>query len=397
MTNIFESAGSSIFRDITYLENSYIPPQLIGREEELNLIASAYQPIIMKSSPRNLFLLGKPGSGKNVANAFVVNQLKNTVKKSDLDMDVVFLQISCKKANTSTSVMKNIINQYRPDIRVPNRGLGLDEYYDIFAEMFDNDKHQVIIIMLDEIERLKDDDVLYMLSRAEETRLLNNQTKVSIVGTSNDFEYKQKMDPAIASSMYMKDVMFMPYKEEQLEKILSDRIYAFKEGVVDDDVISLCSKLSAREHGDARRAIQLLKEAGHIADRSGNSRVSILNVYEADEAVDVDCLNEMILGLPDQQKMILLSVIQSESISNVAKTGDVIAKYNSLCKRYNFKALSRQRVSQIITDLKKAQLICINKVMSKDGNSRELWLNKEIKKQSTVVESTLLKCLYYQT
>ncbi|MCM1986293.1 Cdc6/Cdc18 family protein [Methanococcoides seepicolus] len=395
--NIFENISNSIFRDIRCLENDYIPSKLIGRDYEIGEIADACKPIFINGKPRNLFLFGKPGTGKSVTSAYVINQLKESIKKQKLDIEVVHFRVSCKDKPTSTAVLRELIKQAKPGTRLPGRGLGFDDYLEYFSDIFSNDSHRLIIVVLDEIDCLKDDKILYILSRADEMCLLPKNTKFSIIGISNNFDSKKSIGTNVVSSLYMKDILFNPYKEEQLFSILNDRLDAFCDDVVDEEVISLCSRLSAEKHGNARETIQLLKEVGHLAENNGDSKVKLNDVHIVTETANVAYLGDVIMNLPELEKRVFLAVVQLSNHTRCKtqiKTDTVVSKQDELSRKFKMKPLSRQDVSQMLNGLALSQLISIQKGNDGRKNTSIIKLDEEVKKQSLVIENVLEKSIY---
>ena len=126
----------------------------------------------------------------------------------------------------------------------------------------------LMIVVLDEIDFLvkkHGDELLYRLTRANEEL---SSSKISVIGITNDLKFVDNLDPRVRSSLGEVELVFPPYNASQLEDILNDRArIAFRPGVIRSGVISLCAALAAREHGDARRALDLLRVAGEIAER----------------------------------------------------------------------------------------------------------------------------------
>jgi len=111
----------------------------------------------------------------------------------------------------------------------------------------------ITIIVLDEIDKLGDDRILYNLSRARENMDITNRY-ISIFGISKDLMYKERLDARTLSSFGDNEIVFAHYDAYELRQILEDRArMGFHEEVLDDAVIPLCSALAAQEHGDARR------------------------------------------------------------------------------------------------------------------------------------------------
>jgi len=74
-------------------------------------------------------------------------------------------------------------------------------------------------------------------------------------------------------------------------------------------VIPLCAAYAAQEHGDARRALDLLRVSGEIAERIKSSKVLEAHVKQAQEKIEIDRIVEVVRTLPSQSKLVLLSVV----------------------------------------------------------------------------------------
>jgi cell division control protein 6 len=90
------------------------------------------------------------------------------------------------------------------------------------------------------------------------------------VGISNDLMFTDHLDPRVKSSLSEEELMFPPYNAIQIQEILRKRAEkAFMASAIAEGVIEKCAAYAAREHGDARRALELLRVAGELAEREG--------------------------------------------------------------------------------------------------------------------------------
>ncbi len=163
---------------------------------------------------------------------------------------------------------------------------------------------------MDEIDKLvykSGDDVLYHLSKINDD--LKN-ARVSIIGISNDLLFTDFLDPRVKSRMEGEKMVFPPYNAEQLQDILKQRAaLAFDDDVLEPGVIPLCAALAAQEHGDARKALDLLRIAGEIAERENADKDHrTVHVYKAKNKMELDCVSEAVRTLPTQSKMVLMCI-----------------------------------------------------------------------------------------
>src|SRR5690606_6057339 len=145
---------------------------------------------------------------------------------------------------------------------IPMTGWPTDQVYQELKNQLEN-MGGVLIIVLDEIDKLvkkSGDETLYNLSRINSDL---KKSKVSMIGISNDLSFKDFLDPRVLSSLSEEELVFPPYNALQLCDILQQRADgAFVTEALDDGVIPLCAALAAQEHGDARRALDLLRISG---------------------------------------------------------------------------------------------------------------------------------------
>mgnify|MGYP000619072663 CR=1 FL=1 len=163
----------------------------------------------------------------------------------------------------------------------------------------------------------------------------------------------------------------------QLQDILRKRAeLAFMDGVVDPGVIEKCAALAAQEHGDARRALDLLRVSAELAERMGRNRVSLDCVEMAEKKLDVDRTTEIVRAQPKQSQAVLAAIIKLSEERNDIQTGDVFSIYERICARAGLKILTQRRVSDLIGELDCLGIININVVSrGRYGRTREIRLN----------------------
>jgi cell division control protein 6 len=238
------------------------------------------------------------------------------------------------------------------ETEIPFTGLALGEVFDRFKKSLDS-KNLLFIVALDEIDAIiknRGDILLYELTRINEG--LKN-SKVSILGISNDLKFKELLDPRVLSTLSEEELVFRPYNADELYDILEERAkIAFQENVLTKGVIELCSALAAAEHGDARRALDLLRVAGEVAERRGNNYVKEEHVREAQTRIEHDRIIEILKSLPTHSKVVLLSVYLLKNFNiDRSITGDIYNVYCEICEEMGYSSLTQRRVSGLISEL----------------------------------------------
>ncbi len=333
------------------LRPSYIPDVLPHRQEEINSLASVLVTALKGERPSNILIFGKTGTGKTAC----VKYIGNEIKKADGENGkVTFIYMNCEVVDTPYGVMQNIGNQFIQNFtqRIPFTGLSIMQVYNLLRDKLD-EQNQVIIIVLDEIDKLvykSGDDVLYYLSKINDD--LKN-ARVSMIGISNDLLFTDMLDSRVRSRMEGERMVFPPYNAEQLQDILNQRaLLSFDDSVLEPAVIPLCAALAAQEHGDARRALDLLRIAAEIAERENLDKVTELHVYKAKNKMELDCVSEAIRTLPSQSKLVLMCVIiLNEGGLERLTTGDVYEKYKDLSRIVGLSVLTQRRITDLLSEL----------------------------------------------
>ncbi|SDC71755.1 Cdc6/Cdc18 family protein [Natrinema hispanicum] len=272
---------------------------------------------------------------------------------------------------------------------VPMTGWPTDRVYSVFFDAVDYDE-RVVVIMLDEIDKLVEksgDDTLYNLSRMN-SELENS--RVSIIGISNDLKFTDFLDPRVKSSLGEEEIVFPPYDANQLRDILEHRSnVAFKHGALSEDVIPLCAAFAAQEHGDARRALDLLRTAGELAERSQAETIVEEHVRQAQDKIELDRVVEVVRTLPTQSKLVLFAIILLEKNGvHSINTGEVFNIYKRLCEEIDADVLTQRRVTDLISELD--MLGIVNAVVvskGRYGRTKEISLSVPLEETEAVLLS----------
>lgn len=385
--------AETIFQDKKVLQSNYTPETLLHRNEQINQIANVLAPAMKLEKPSNLFIYGKTGTGKTVSAKYTAKELLTASKKQKVPLKAVYINCKLKKvADTEYRLIAQLASHFGKAI--PATGLPTDEVYRIFYDAIDKDKQSVILI-LDEIDQLvkkTGDSILYNLTRINE-ELKNAQ--VSIIGISNDLIFIDTVDPRVKSSLSEEEIIFPPYNAIQIQNILQQRAKkAFKPKVVRQGVIEKCAAYAAREHGDARRALDLLRVAGELAERNNFTSLNIEHIDSAEEKIERDRIIDLLTTQPKQAQATLYSIILINA-KRKAKifTGEVYEVYKRICAKTSLRPLTQRRISDIIAELDMLGVINA-KVISKGryGRTREISLaslNTPLDKIKKILEESL--------
>ena len=388
--------SESIFINREVLRHSYRPVDLPHRRPQIDQVASILAPAIRDETPSNILIYGKTGTGKTASVRYVGGELIDTCTQVGLPCFVIHL--NCEVIDTQYRVLAQIANSLedsdsypsdRPRNIIPMTGWPTDQVYMELVNLIDS-LGGVHVIVLDEIDKLvkkSGDETLYNLTRINSD--LKN-AKVSMIGISNDLRFTHYLDPRVLSSLSEEELVFPPYDAPQLCDILKQRAdIAFDTDVLDEPVIPLCAALAAQEHGDARRALDLLRVSGELADRKGEKKVGEEHVRKAQQKIETDSLIECISTLPTQSKAVLCAMVKlSESSKQVFTTGEVAQVYREVAKLMDLDVLTHRRITDLISELSMLGIIS-TRIVSRGryGRTKEMWFATSTKR----IQGTLLK------
>lgn len=373
---IFEDflSKKSIFVNKEALSIKYTPETIPHREECIANVAKILAPALKYEKPSNIFIFGKSGTGKSLCTSYVCSQLENMSARKGVNLKIIYTNCKMRKvADTEYRLIAQLARHFGQTI--PATGLPTDEVYNIFFKAIDKPPTQMIILILDEVDALVKkcgDGVLYNLTRINQE--LKN-ARIAIVGISNDVMFTNNLDPRVKSSLNEEEIVFPPYNALQLKDILMERAkVAFNMDALGESVVAKCAAYAAREHGDARRALDLLRVAGEIAERMNKDKLEESDVDSADSKIESESVEEIVQKLPKQSQAVLYSALLIlKSREPPVYTGEMYDVYKSICVRTSTKQLTQRRVSDLISELDMLGVINA-KVISKGryGRTREI-------------------------
>lgn len=378
LEKIFDAfSATTLFQQKSVLQSQYSPEMIHHRDEQIEAVASILAPALRGERVSNLFIYGKTGSGKTLSVQHVGLRIMEKVKNLGQEhLQYVYVNCKLKKiADTEYRILAEIIRVLGGS--VPATGLPTDQVYARFVEMIDT-KKQMILLVLDEIDHAVkkiSDNFIYTLTRLN-SELKNAQ--ISMVGISNSLTFMDYLDPRVRSSLGEEELVFPPYNAVQLQDILRARAEkAFKKGVLEEGVLAKCAAFAAREHGDARRALDLLRVAGELAEREGTKSVALTHIDAANSKIERDTMLDIIESEPRQFQFVLAAIMRLHEKHGEGSivTGEVYDVYQELCEKSRNEVLTQRRVSDILAEFDMLGIINA-RVVSKgrQGRTREIKL-----------------------
>lgn len=392
---IFDSfIENNLFKDKFVLQINYTPETIPHRDEQIEQIAAILAPCLRGERTSNLFVYGKTGTGKTLSVHCVKNELLKRNNKELNNLVIEYINCKLKKiSDTEYRIFAELIKKLGGE--VPATGLPTQQVYNKFIELIDDEK-KLIVLIFDEIDYAVDkisDNFLYTLTRLNSEL---SKSQITVIGISNNLTFLDNLDPRVRSSLGEEEIVFPPYNAIQLQHILKERAEkAFNAGVLEEGVIAKCAAYAARDHGDARRALDLLRVSGEIAERENSKKISLKHIDFANEKIERDKILDIVKTEPKQFQLVLLSIIRLADKKEASEifTGDVYNQYQSLCERTKTDILTQRRVSDMLSEFDMMGLIS-SSIISKGRQGRtrvikSLIPNNLIEKVKTILYDSL--------
>ncbi|MFD1514204.1 Cdc6/Cdc18 family protein [Halomarina rubra] len=392
--SIEEDPGQvEIFSRKELLKVGHVPEstRIVGRDGEIEAVAAELRPIVRGDPPNNVMIYGKTGTGKSLVARHVTERARRAGESNGISVGTVY--VDCAQHNTQTRVARTVTRtlneRANTQFTIPRTGIGSGEYYDYLWEILDAAFDSAVII-LDEVDRLDDDDILMQLTRARESGKAD--CHLGVVAVSNKIEYRDQLNERVKSSLREEEFVFQPYDANQLREIMEHRRDAFQKGVLSEDVIPLTAAVAAQEHGDARKAIEILRHAGELAERANVSSVTEAHVRDAQEWAEIDRFEELLRGSTTQVKFILhsLATLSDENPDSEGfSTSRIYDRYQEAAEKTNATVLSEHRVYELLKE--QAFLGVVESTRTGGGRGQGSYLEHRLVQDTDIVLKSVLR------
>lgn len=350
--DIFETGD--IFADRELLRVGHVPKlnRVVGRDEEVREVGSALGPATQGGPPETIIIYGKTGTGKSLVTRCTTREAHRKALENGSSFQYSYIDCSDyqTEAKASREMARELCENLGADVDIPRVGIASSDYRDIVWELLDEHGIESYVVILDEIDKLENDEILRSLSRARESG--KSDAHVGVICISNKIGYRDRLNERIDSSLQDNELFFHPYDANQLRNILENRRDAFTEGVLESDVIPKAAALAAQEHGDARKAVDILYEAGRLAEKAGDETVTVEHVDDAQTKAEVNRFRELISGTTPHVKHALraLALLTENTMQDTFRTHKIYETYKRLVQQEGGDVLSEDRIYRLLKE-----------------------------------------------
>jgi len=340
-----------IFSDKSYFDSLIFPSQIVGREKEAQRVMKYLLGFKKGFVVPLISVYGRSGSGKSSVLRFICKNFK----------EISFCFVNLREAKTIFGATNLILKELHEKPAANTGGIG-DAFYGIengIRLKLRQERKNIFVLVLDEIDVIFNDkrgnpsDFIYKLIILEET-LRNDGKLFSIISISNNIFRNFDLDDRVKSRIGSNEIFFKPYSKEEVIDILD---HITKKGLsvsVDRKVINRIAVLSSVEHGDARRAVDLLRKSAEISS-SLSEKLSISHVERSAFEIEKDTIQEFLSSAPFHSRILCtqIGVVSFVTGRQWHSTSNLYKFYAKELKGKS-KLLSYRRVSELLREIKQA-------------------------------------------
>jgi cell division control protein 6 len=353
---------NSVFAQKRYLDSMFLPSKIIGRQIESEKLLSSIMSLKDGFIVPFISVYGRSGSGKSTVVKFVCENL--------LDL-ISFRFVNLRKAKTVFGCANMILGNL--DGESLSSAQGLNKAVDCMQSQIESilmqEEKKYFVLVLDEYDVIFSDtrsnpsDFVYKLLQMEEN-LRERGIWMCIITISNNALQEYDLDDRVKSRMGSSDIHFMPYSEDNVFGILQDRAKKVFKIKIDGDVLKYCAKLASSDHGDARRALDLLRTAGEICD----GKIKNNDVENAQKLIQKDRVDEIVSNASYHMRCVVGAIVSLAIVKEQSwgATSNIFKKYADIVSK-DHTPLKYRRVSDLLVELENTGIL-VSRAYSRGRN-----------------------------
>jgi cell division control protein 6 len=345
--------ASTVIRNIDKLSFDYVPKKLVHRDMQRTRLETYFRPLAESGKPCYAFLTGNVGTGKTATAKRFSEDMAKFCYDAGRPIDMIF--VNCRNRNTEAGVILEFVKHF--DKGFPERGFSPDEMMRSFTIHVESGSKPVLIV-LDEVDILlkkSNIDLIYQLTRFSEN--IVGKAGISLILISQ-FPIYGLLDEASMSTFGRGNaITFNKYTRDELYSITLARAEeALIGGKYSEDVIELIADVSS-EYGDARFAIELLRDAAIIAEDHPEGNMDTENVREAKANINSVVTESKLTGLDINRKLALLAIARAMKSNLYISITAAEKTYSIVCEEYGREPRKHTQFWTYIQDMDRQNLL----------------------------------------
>lgn len=341
-----------VFVKKSALDTSNQPEKIVSRVNEVEKIVRYISDYEQQQTVPLVSIYGRSGTGKSTLVRYVCNYFP----------EIKLCFVNLRKAKTVFGTINLILNELDQPSLASAQGmnLGMEKIREAILTITTLEKKKLFVLALDEFDvifydkRGNPSDFVYKLVEMQ-AELKSKGCLAMIFTVSNNVLSDYDLDDRIRSRIGNSEIFFKPYTKEETLKILQQRSEEAFGKKIDEKVLEECAKISFLEHGDARRAVDLLRVSAEIAAKEKKDLL-VKHVKDASKQLQKDRVEEVISSLSHHSKLICL-VLASKTFGLDKMQHSTMSIFEKYKEYVQSEPVSYRRFSELLKDLENTGLI----------------------------------------
>jgi cell division control protein 6 len=332
-------------------DTSILPSKVIGRQTEVEKLVRHLSGFKDGHVVPLVSIFGRSGTGKSTLVKHVCKYIPG----------IKLCFVNLRKAKTVFGGVNLILNSLgQPSLKsAQGMNVAMEKIQQEILNASDK-KTKMVVLALDEFDVLFYDkrgnpsDFVYKLVEMQ-SELKEMGCLFMIITISNNVLTDYDLDERIRSRIGNSEIFFRPYSKEDILEILKIRAKDAFTKDVDPKVLEYCANLSFLEHGDARRAVDLLRVASEIAVQN-KKEISIVHIKAASARIQKDRVEDVIKTLSYHSKVACLALAKKTFGLDKPwhSTADLYEGYKRILEG---DPVSYRRFSELLKDLENTGIL----------------------------------------
>jgi len=322
-----------LIEDGNLLSPETVAGEPIGREEESEQLRTCLAPMLRGESALNTWVSGPPGSGKTLLARCAVQEACGGAGTR------VAAYVNCWQHRSLYSVLQTIIDELKVlGAEAQDTNIKMDRIRQAL-------RGRPFTFILDEIDRpmpAQREEIIYGLL---------SLPKGALACIANGTQALATMDERVRSRLSPVVIRLSPYSAKELEAILTDR--ARRALAPDSWTPAVLNRIAAAANGDARVAIQVLRQAAAAAEMYGNTKLTPRLVEQCLRPWHLVQEEARLVGLSEHEKILVEQVKQHSPLG----ASELARHYVACCQGRNIRPMARRTFTKYLGRLSAAGLL----------------------------------------
>jgi cell division control protein 6 len=312
----------------------------------LEQIEDCLAPARVGRKPTHTWLHGDPGSGKTAAAKSFLTRLRQQT-------GISFVAVNCWERGTLYGILDQAITELK---------IFRAEEHRASVKLERLKRHlgsRCLVFLLDEIDRISPRDrsaILYSLDAIGNTGL---------ICVSNAIYPLYDLEERVRSRINPRIISFARYSRAELAAVLTDRAHAAL--APEACPTTIVNRIASLSSGDARVAIQTLRNAAEAAERVGHEAIALSDVAAGWHDSQRVKAAQMLVNLTEDHRMLhKLTAPKTDVLST-----ELWEAYLQLCSQGNRRPIAPRTFSEYLNQLVRLGLLTCERARVK-GNVRLL-------------------------